>query len=318
MKPWGWLLICTVTATSIWYVVSEPKESPTPDMNHAVMANQVTAVIGDGSRLFLGLGNGVIQTWDIEAGVKRDEFIAHDGGIRSLLIDQDLLISVGMKGSVARWKNGALVKRVRLTDSHLNTAITTQEGAIIVGGARGQIAKLGAKDPWHLKGIHGRAVFDLAQSGDGQKLFSVGTDGSIGRWSPHSGASLDGWPVGKHWLHTIQYKDGLLWTGDEKGRVVVIDDSTGQEKLRLRLSKERLISSTIAGDLMAFGTANGQVHLVHTQTHTRTHSLTVLNGPVLGLWMMEKRLIVSGRGTTVRIYDDYGRDSARELDAGGK
>ena len=286
-------------------------------MNDAVMANQVTAVLGDGNRLFLGLGNGVIQIWDMDQSVKTDEFIAHDGGIRSLLIDQGLLISVGMKGSVARWRDGSLVGRVRLTDSHLNTAITTQNGAIIVGGARGQIAKLGTKEPWHLKGIHGRAVFDLAQSDDGQRLFSVGTDGSINRWNPHSGASLDGWPVGKHWLHTIQYKDGLLWTGDETGHVVAIDDSTGQEKLRLRLSQERLISSTIAGDLVVFGTAKGQVHLIDTQTHTPTHSLTVMDGPVLGLWMMEERLIVSGRGTTVRIYDDYGRDSARELDAGG-
>ena len=258
----------------------------------------------------------MIQVWDVDQGQKADEFVAHDGGIRSLLIAQGLLISVGMKGSVARWKNDVLVERVRLTDSHLNTAITTQSGAIIVGGARGQIAKLGTKDSWHLKGIHGRAVFDLAQSDDGQRLFSVGTDGSIGRWDPHSGASLEGWTVGKHWLHTIQNTDGLLWTGDETGQVVAIDHLTGQEKLRLRLSNERLISSTVSGDLIVFGTASGQVHFVDTQTHQRTHSLTVMDGPVLGLWMMEKRLIVSGQGTlcestTIMV------EIVPEFDAGG-
>ena len=127
MKQWGWLLICTLTATSIWYVVSEPNEMPTPDLNQAVMTNQVTAVIGDGSRLFLGLGNGVIQVWDIDKGVRIDEFVAHDGGIRALLIERDLLISVGMKGSVARWKDGVLVQRVRLTDSHLLSLIHISE-----------------------------------------------------------------------------------------------------------------------------------------------------------------------------------------------
>ena len=318
MKPWGWLLLCTLIATGIWLGFFKPKEPTKPDTNPTVMTNQVTAIIANDQQLFLGLGNGVIQIWDIDQGIKTDEFVAHDGGIRSLLIDDGLLVSVGMKGSVARWKNGTLVERFRLTDSHLNAAITTQDSTIIVAGARGQIAKLGTQDPWHLKGIHGRAVFDLAQSDDGQRLFSVGTDGRINRWNPNTGASIDGWSVGKHWLHTIQYRNGLLWTGDETGNVVVIDDSNGQEHLRLRLSDDRLISSTNAGELIAFGTAKGQVHLVNTRTRTRTSSLTVMDGPVLGLWMSGQRLIVGGRGTTVRIYDDYGRDSPRELDVGGK
>ena len=326
MKLWVWLLFAATLFSAGGYLflddaptetqIDIPTETQIDDTT--VIKNGITAVTLVGDHLYLGFGNGILQKWSMNRLKKEDEFVAHDGGIRRLISDQEQLVSVGMRGSVARWKDGDLIRRVRLADSHLNAALSASDGSLIVGGARGQLARLGDASPWQLKGIHGRAVFDLALSEDEDTIFSVGTNGRVERWAFATGESLGGFSVGQHWIHTIKYRSGRLWTGDEKGQVIVIDQPTGRQIANLTLGRARLVISAMSENKIAFGSSVGRVFILDTESHTLVKTITVFDGPVLGLWISGKRLMVSGRGTTVRIYDDYDRDSPRQIDGGDK
>ena len=282
------------------------------------MKNRVTAIAAQGRFIFVGLGNGTIQVWDEHSLRKEDEFVAHDGAVRSLFFQNEELVSVGARGSTAQWRNGKLVKRHRLKDSHLNDGLILPDGRLVVAADRGQIAALTGTDRWHLRGLHGRAVFHLAYSQTHQILYSVGTDGTIGRVNVKTGEVLKPWRIAKHWVHCVDYLNDQLWIGDANGSIAVIDPLNGSQMVTLKLGSDRLVKSTVSGKFIVYGTESGWVYLVNHQNQKVSHSIRVGSEPILGLWAAKERLIVGGNGTAMRIYDDYDTSKWREFNAGGR
>ena len=281
------------------------------------MDSQVTAVVGDEAQLYFGLGDGTIQTWRKASRSKIDEFVGHDGSVRSILLLKDTLVSVGARGSAAKWRNGALISRLRLKDSHLNTVCVADQETLILGGDRGQISRAAEPNDWIVKGIHGRGVFDLAYAAEEGLVYSVGTDGTIGRRAWETGAAADSFAIANHWLHTVDYLDGHLWVGSEKGHIYVVNAKTGQTTAKLTHAKTRLITSSHSDDHIAFGTTDGWVYILNYKTKRLLRSIKAQSSPVLGLWLNGKELVVSGNGTTVRFYPDYDKEDAHVIEAGG-
>ena len=319
MKKWILIIALILICFFVIQTQRHAKKEPIHPLSETVLPNSVTALCLRRDTLFAGLGDGIIEAWDLLTSRRTVRFVAHDGAIRKLLCADETLISVGARGSAAVWNtNHELQQRHRLKGHHINDAVATEDGSLIVGGDRGKIARLGGDQTWQVQGAHGRGVLGIAISPKDDRVYTVGTDGVVNTWATGSGIRLNQNAIASHWLHTIQLQGQHLWVGGAKGEVYYLTPKNVFLQVEQTQPNTRLIGSASTDQVVAFGSETGEIHLINTQTKALIKTAHVSDTPILALALDGARLAVGIGGTAVRIYPEYDKDTSLELKMGGE
>ncbi|MGB0645921.1 MAG: WD40 repeat domain-containing protein [Bradymonadia bacterium] len=305
----GWLIINLNASSS----------SKSDTIQATTIPNQVSALTSSTTHVYVGYGDGRLEVWQLSPPKKLFGFIAHDGAIRKMLYDEalDQLITVGARGSVARWdRDWRLVKRYRFTDRHLNDAIISSSKSLVVGGDKGHLSQVGAR-PWRIQGIHNLAVFGLALDPIREQLLSVGTTNTLNIWAIDTGENLGSIPLDSTWGQTIKIINDEAWVGDERGRVQVIQLSNNTPTKSLKVCNSRIISSATYDAVIAFGCENGQVGVIDTTQRRIIITHRLLQTPVFALTFFNNGLLLGSTGPTMRFLEEYDKAANKEINVGG-
>lgn len=294
-------------AAAVWWFVASPAPHPStvagplPPVPHGA----ATALLPLPDGLAVGGDGGGISIRD-DAGAVRHAWTAHAGPVRRLWVDGDALYSAGADGSVARWRlDGRRLDRWRLADHALNDAARGPDGAIVVGGDRGVVARIDEPHRWIARGAHGRATFAAALSPDGAELLTGGADGRIVRWSVADGAAIaasvvsEGWVTAAHWDATwrlVGASDGRLsvWRGpgEAPARVVAVPGGA-------------IVALAVDGDRALVGCEDGRARVVELASGAIGATFDPGDapvGPTTAVALAGERAYTGGRDDRIRAW----------------
>ncbi|MCB9542597.1 MAG: hypothetical protein H6703_09140 [Myxococcales bacterium] len=301
------LLGAVVVAAAVWWGTASRAPQPTtlagplPPVPHGA----ATALLPLADGLAVGGDGGGISIRDA-AGAVRHAWTAHAGPVRRLWVDDaGALYSAGADGSVARWTlDGRRLDRWRLADHALNDAARGPDGAIVVGGDRGVVARIDAAG-WIARGSHGRATFAVALSPDGAEALTGGADGRIVRWAVADGAPLaaaavtTGWVTAVHWdarWRLVGASDGRLsvWQGpgEAPARVVAVEGGA-------------IVALAVEGDRAVVGSEDGRARVVALATGVIGPTLDPAEapvGPTTAVALAGERAWTGGRDDRIRAW----------------
>ena len=281
--------------------------------------NQVSALASSKTQLYVGYGDGRLEVWQVSPPKKLYAFIAHDGAIRKIRVNEETseCITVGARGSIARWdRDWHLIKRHRFTDRHLNDAILGSSENLIVGGDKGHLSQVGAK-PWRIQGIHNLAVFGLALDPTRKHILSVGTTNTLNLWSVADGENVGYIPLDSLWGHTINIINDEAWVGDEQGRIQGFNLATNTPTGALKVCSSRIITSAASNSLLALGCENGEMSVIDTAKKHIVSTQKLLQTPIFALTFFDTGLVVGSTGPTMRFVREYDKTSSEEINLGG-
>ncbi|KDN82160.1 WD40 repeat domain-containing protein [Kitasatospora cheerisanensis] len=142
--------------------------------------------------------DGTVRVWDAGTGEQLHLLVGHRGEVRAMAVlaieDQAVLATAGHD------------RQVRIWDL-----------------ATGQLL---ADLPGHTGTVTGLAFTTLDER---PVLASCALDGTVRTWDVYEGRARHGWPAGS-WLTSLAAADGVLYTGDETGRITAWDAATGSAR----------------------------------------------------------------------------------------
>ncbi|PJN26318.1 PQQ-binding-like beta-propeller repeat protein [Kitasatospora sp. CB02891] len=142
--------------------------------------------------------DGTVRVWDAGTGDQLHLLVGHRGEVRSMAVltvdDQAVLATGGHDRTVRVWD-----------------LATGQPVAELAG---------------HTGTVTGLAFTTLDER---PVLASCALDGTVRTWDVYDARPLHGWPAGG-WLTALAAADGVLYTGDETGRITAWDAATGQAR----------------------------------------------------------------------------------------
>ncbi|RKE22226.1 hypothetical protein [Streptomyces sp. TLI_171] len=140
--------------------------------------------------------DGTVRVWDAGTGELMHLLVGHRGEVLALAVltvdNQAVLASAGHD------------RRIRVWDLATGQPVAELDG--------------------HTGTVTGLAFTTL---GDRPVLASCALDGTVRTWDVYDGRPLHGWPAGE-WLTALAVVDGMLYVGDESGRVGVWEAATGE------------------------------------------------------------------------------------------
>ncbi|MFD7640884.1 PQQ-binding-like beta-propeller repeat protein [Kitasatospora sp. NPDC059795] len=139
--------------------------------------------------------DGTVRVWDAATGEQLHLLVGHRGEVRTMAVltieDQAVLATAGHDRQVRIWD------------------LATGQSVAELSGHTGTVTGLAFTT------VDERPV-----------LASCALDGTVRTWDVYDGRALHGWPAGG-WLTALAAGDGVLYTGDETGRITAWDAATG-------------------------------------------------------------------------------------------
>lgn len=150
------------------------------------------AVTPDGLTYFSASSDQQIAEWDIEKGVERSRWEAHDSPVTCVrVIDESRLLTTSAKGAARIWKlsNHDLLLTCDLHKSAITAAAVSPDGSTIATGTEdGRLMLWISRTGWDRRALppQSSAIRQLAFSPDGKSLLSGGGDSLLRVWDLES------------------------------------------------------------------------------------------------------------------------------------
>ena len=111
MKKWVIIFGLALSTVLIVQAYRHRNKEPQKALSEAVIPNAVNSLCLNRDTLYIGMGDGLIEVWDLESKARVFQFVAHDGAVRKLSCTEGGLVSVGARGSIAAGWLGSSPKR---------------------------------------------------------------------------------------------------------------------------------------------------------------------------------------------------------------
>ncbi len=258
---------------------------------HPVNALPVTsaAFSPDGSLMVTGRGNNA-RLWDIASAEVLTTFPGHTGTVTDVAFSEDgKLVATGSADTIARTFSVATGTLQNSFYGHSALGINDvdfspeKDSTAIVTAGDDHTARFfeNGQNLVSLLG-HKRAVLDATFSPDGRKVLTGSRDGTARLWDPY------GEPV----------PDKVANYGEPGGVTSVAVEGTG--------------------NLLAVGGRDGAVHVLSLNGSLISTPLSSGSPIVSVAWARGQRLLAASEDGHVRIWDDAGSSSVRDLNHRGK
>ncbi|MFN3691416.1 MAG: hypothetical protein ACK4R7_00865 [Fervidobacterium sp.] len=242
-------------------------------------------------------------------------YYGHRETIWQITNDGNYLYSVGADGMLKVWDRDLTVVQSIPTHNSWTRCIDVNEKYIAVGGYKPDnlvkiYDKFSGKLLYSLKG-HSGSVFTIKFYGE--YLISAGSDNSIIIWKNFSIYKI--LKVHDGWVRSLVVFNGYIVSGDESGKVNVIDFS----KLNLVKSinlKSQILSMTLSENSVLIGTSSGELYELKTNLNlslisTFPNSIYAIDTSKnyifvnqLGkIFVFEKR--VKGKNTYLQVFNNF-------------
>ncbi|MFI1518909.1 WD40 repeat domain-containing protein [Kitasatospora cineracea] len=221
--------------------------------------------------------DGTVRVWDAGTGEQMHLLVGHRGEVAALAVltldNQAVLASAGQD------------RRIRLWDLATGQSVAELDG--------------------HTGTVTGLAFTTLD---DRPVLASCALDGTVRTWDVYDGRPLHGWPAGE-WLTGLAAVEGLLYTGDETGRITVWEAATGRPATaavpagRPGSPLAALAAGTLHGrPVLAAGFGDGSVAVWDAPTGGQLLDLPGEGGPVHTLDLTADLLLCGTAAGAVRSH----------------
>jgi WD40 repeat protein len=253
----------------------------TGDCVHTLTGHQgivrAIAFSPDGGFLVSGGMDQRVGIWTPDGAAWQPHWLSAATAIYAVAVLPDRTIAAaGEDGRIRLWNPQGELLRVLEGHTDRVWSLTTDAGRLISGGDDRMIKIWnGDGDCLATLGGHQNRIWTLAVAG--RKLASGGED-----------KTLRIWDADRHYpLHTLQgyhnatapvaFQDGALYTlsADQVLRRWILDAAASRwiADRTLRLPTQGAFQAAMAGDIVASGSLNGQIHLLNYRTGQRLHQL---------------------------------------------
>jgi WD40 repeat protein len=311
MRPALYLILIGLMAYLVWLDDASQRTSSRGKLERSTAQSRTlnervrlatTAIMPHGSIVYAGDEAGTIRVIHLKDIEKNRSWVAHSGAIRHLERVNERLISIGADGSVAQWvSDGTPHRRDRLVGHHLNAAVVTTAGAVVVAADRGTVARVDVGQRWRMAGIHARAAFSLALSPDQSRVVSGGTDGQLRLWRVSDGDEGQSWRAHTGWVTETAWLSDHIWSAGSDGQVRKWT-SKGERLLDLSASATAITSMVLLGETVIAGSESGDVRVFDADTGLERWRHTV-KGSVMALGADPHRLYVGQEDGRISIWD---------------
>lgn len=225
---------------------------------------EVYALLLHQNRLYVGVGNGNIEVWDLAGPSKIGTADGHSERVTSLAVADGKLYSGAYDGTVRAWD-----------------LATLKETAVFKG---------------HTDWIHAVAVVD-------NRLFSASEDHTVRVWDLVSGAEITAFTEHSEGVLSLTVSENRLFTGSKNSTIKVYDLSTLAVVNTLSGVEAPIASLAVHNDLVYAGAGDGTIHVWNLTTLAKVTTLANHKAAVHALYATDDRLYSGGADNNIIVWD---------------